>query len=188
MYPRYALDDTTLLEWFLKHDANPNKRCCIRDCTPLSFAVWKGPFEAIKILFENGGSSAQGQLLHYAAMRNTTDSLAVLEYIYNKYPEANASNINKLLDQDSPADFEMNFRAGLGTPLHYAALAGSLDSVKFLMEKGGDPWILDPYGRTACSWAIYGGQEHVAQLLKSPRNSMPSNTENQESNSASIVV
>ncbi|GKZ26626.1 hypothetical protein AbraCBS73388_002875 [Aspergillus brasiliensis] len=185
----YALDDTTLLDWFLKHGANPNKRCCIRDCTPLSLAVLDGPFEAIKILFEHGGSSsAQGQLLHYAAMRRATDSFAVLEYIYNKDPEANASNINKLLDQDTPADFQMNFRAGLGTPLHYAAQVGSLDSVKFLMEKGGDPWILDPYGRTACGWAIYCEQEHVAQFLQSSRNSMPSDTENPESKSISIAA
>ncbi|QSS58978.1 hypothetical protein I7I51_08409 [Histoplasma capsulatum] len=156
--------------------------------TPLSFAVLEGSFEVIKILFENGGSSAQGQLLHYSAMRKTTDSLAVLEYIYNKCPEINASNINKLLDQDSPEDFAMNHRAGLGTPLHYAALAGLLDSVQFLVGRGGNPWILDPHRRTACGWAIYSEQEHVAQYLQSLRNVVPSNPENQEFNNISIPV
>ncbi|QSS54004.1 ankyrin repeat protein [Histoplasma capsulatum var. duboisii H88] len=142
----------------------------------------------MKILLENGRSSSQGQLLHYAAMRKTTDSLAVLEYIYNKCLEINASNINKLLDQGSPEYFAMNRRAGLGTPLHYAARAGSLDSVQFLVGKGGNPWILDPYRRTACGWAIYGEQEHVAQYLQSLRNVVPSNPEKQEFNSISIPV
>ena len=175
------------LEWFLKHGADLNKRCHIRDFTPLSHAVLEGTLETIEILFRNGGSAAHGQLLHYAAMREGTDSLTVLEYIYNQDPEANALNVNKLLDQDSPTDFAMNYRAGLGTPLHYAALAGSLDSVKFLVEKGGDPWILDPYRRTALSLAIYNNQEHVAQFLRGLMNSMPSNSGKKESNSASAT-
>ncbi|EGC47853.1 ankyrin repeat protein [Histoplasma capsulatum var. duboisii H88] len=188
MYPRYTFDDTALLEWFLKHGANPNKRCHVRDCTPLSFAVLEGSLEVMKILLENGRSSSQGQLLHYAAMRKTTDSLAVLEYIYNKCLEINASNINKLLDQGSPEYFAMNRRAGLGTPLHYAARAGSLDSVQFLVGKGGNPWILDPYRRTACGWAIYGEQEHVAQYLQSLRNVVPSNPEKQEFNTYILIL
>ncbi|GAB1200353.1 hypothetical protein APSETT444_009723 [Aspergillus pseudonomiae] len=183
----YTFDDMEHLEWFLKHGADLNKRCHIRDFTPLSHAVLEGTLETIEILFRNGGSAAHGQLLHYAAMREGTDSLTVLEYIYNQDPEANALNVNKLLDQDSPTDFAMNYRAGLGTPLHYAALAGSLDSVKFLVEKGGDPWILDPYRRTALSLAIYNNQEHVAQFLRGLMNSMPSNSGKEESNSASAT-
>lgn len=75
-------------------------------------------------------------------------------------------NINKLLDEDSPHDFAMNYRAGLGTPLHFAALTGSLECVKFLVEKGGNPWILDPYRRTALSLAIYAKHRPVVLYLE----------------------
>lgn len=44
------------------------------------------------------------------------------------------SRINKFLDEDYP-EFVMNERAGLGTPLHFAALSGSLEMAKFLIEK-----------------------------------------------------
>ncbi|KAE8145094.1 ankyrin repeat-containing domain protein [Aspergillus avenaceus] len=184
----YTFNDTTLLEWSLKHGADSNKCSRIRDCTPLSYAVLEGPFEAIEILLRSGGSATQGQLLHYAAMRKSMDCLRVLEFIYSQIPGADASSINKLLDEDSPTDFAMNYRAGLGTPLHYAALAGSLDSVKFLVEKGGDPWLLDPYRRTALSWAVYNKQKEVVQFLESLRDSTLSNTQKQEPHSIGIVV
>ncbi|PWY83897.1 putative ankyrin repeat-containing protein [Aspergillus sclerotioniger CBS 115572] len=161
----YTFDDITLLRWFLDNDADPNKRCQIRDCTPLSYAVAQAPFEAIDMLFTYGGSVDQGQLLHYTAMRGLPDSVEVLEYIYNKDSDTQGTKINKLLDQDTPEAFAMNYRVGLGTPLHYAALAGSLGSVRYLLEKGGDPWVLDPYRRTALGLAIYANHEHVAQFL-----------------------
>lgn len=78
-------------------------------------------------------------------------------------------NINKLLDQDSPQDFLMNYRTGLGTPLLYAALTGSLECVKFLMEKGSDPWIKDPYRKTALSYAIHANHEPVIVFLENLR-------------------
>ena len=104
-----------------------------------SHAVAGASFEAIQILFRYGESADQEQLLHYAAKRDQPDSLKVLRFMYDKNPEASAMNVNKLLVQDNPHDFAINFRAGLGTPLHFAALTGSLDCVEFLVKKGGDP-------------------------------------------------
>jgi ankyrin repeat protein len=63
----------------------------------------------------------------------------------------------------------MNFRAGLGIPFHYATLVGSLNSVEFLVEKGGDIWVLDPYRRTELSLAIHANHEQVVQFLKGLR-------------------
>ncbi|KAB8070750.1 ankyrin repeat-containing domain protein [Aspergillus leporis] len=134
-------NDMTLLTWFLEHGADPNKRCRIHDCTPYSYAFAEAPLEAIEMLFRYGRS---------------LDSLETR--IYNKSPDANA------LD-----DFAMNFRAGLGIPFHYATLVGSLNSVEFLVEKGGDIWVLDPYRRTELSLAIHANHEQVVQFLKGLR-------------------
>lgn len=133
--------------------------------------------EIIQALSRYAGSADQGQLLHYAAKRDQPDSLKVLRFIYDKNPEANAMNVNKLLDQDPPRDFAMNFRAGLGTPLHYAALTESLDCVEFLVKKGGVPWILDPYHNSVLSLAIYAKHQRVAQFLKGLGDSVVSKQE-----------
>ncbi|KAJ9400282.1 hypothetical protein DTO282F9_2750 [Paecilomyces variotii] len=163
----YTFDDIKLLRWFLDHGASPNKRCLIRDYTPLSCAVQHASFEAIQLLFQHGGSIEHGQLLHYASLRSHPDNLEVLKYIYDKNPNFNAAIINKLLDENSPRDFAHNYRAGLGTPLHFVALQGSLECVRFLVEKGANPWIQDPYRKTALSIAIYANHEPVIRFLKS---------------------
>jgi ankyrin repeat protein len=155
----------TLFKWLLDHGANPNKRCRQRDCTSLSLAVRGAPFGTIRLLLQKGGSIQQGQLLHYASIRNKEDNLQVLEFIYDSDRELSESRINKLLDEDYP-EFAMNERAGLGTPLHFAALSGSLGMVKFLKEKGADSSIRDPYGRTPISYAVYKGYEDVVQFLQ----------------------
>ncbi|KAB8221227.1 hypothetical protein BDV33DRAFT_190618 [Aspergillus novoparasiticus] len=97
----YAFEDVELLDWFLDHGADPNKE--------------SPPFNIIKYLFENGGQLKRGQLLHYAAMRRKGD-----------YPDYNELQINKLLDEGT-SHYLMNYRSGLGTPLHYAASSGSVD-------------------------------------------------------------
>ena len=77
--------------------------------------------------------------------------------------------VNSLLDEGYP-EFKMNYRSGLCTPLQYAARAGSLGSVKFLFEQGGDPWQLDTYRRTALGYAIYHQHEPVKEYLSTLRN------------------
>ncbi|KAL4779078.1 ankyrin [Aspergillus varians] len=165
----YTFEDTPLLTWFLAHGADPNKKCRLRNCTPLSYAVRDGPFESVKLLFERGGQAQMGQLLHYAAMRcrddHDDDSREVLQFIYNQDPEYNSLQVNKLLDEGTP-EYLRNERTGLGSPLHYAAMSGSAGMVAFLLGKGADPGILDLYRRTAISYAIRSGHYGVAETLK----------------------
>ncbi|MFN7926292.1 MAG: ankyrin repeat domain-containing protein [Bryobacteraceae bacterium] len=53
------------------------------------------------------------------------------------------------------------------TPLHQAALAGHLDIVKFLVERGARTDIRDKaYDSTPLGWARHGGQAEVAAFLE----------------------
>ena len=160
----YTFEDKKLLEWFLNQGADPNKRCRIRDCTPLSYAVRDGSFESVQFLLDKGGHIYHGQLLHYAAMRTRDNAFEVLQFIYNQDPSYSRLQINKLLDEESP-NYYMNERSGLGTPLHYAAMYGSAKMVKFLLDKGSNHDYLDPYHRTAMGYAIRNGYLEVQQIL-----------------------
>ena len=40
------------------------------------------------------------------------------------------------------------------TPLMYACKEGEAETVRFLLEKGADPSLLDAYGRNAARYAI----------------------------------
>ncbi|KAL2846148.1 ankyrin repeat-containing domain protein [Aspergillus pseudoustus] len=164
----YAIKDRVLASWFLDHGADPNKRCRLRHCTPLSYAVREGSFDVIRLLFEGGGEIQQGQLLHYAAMRteSDSDSTQVLSFIYDQDPDFNKSRLDKLLDEDTP-EFFMNQRSGVCTPLHYAAMSGSVDMVCFLKDKGAVS-RKDPYNRTPLSYAIRNGHhDKIVPILGS---------------------
>ncbi|GES63168.1 hypothetical protein ATEIFO6365_0014021600 [Aspergillus terreus] len=151
--PCYALDNPEMATWFLNHGADPNKRCQMRDATVPSYAIFEASFETIELFFAYRESTEHGQLLHYASMRRDSDGATILQYLYNKNPRI-MERVNNVLDEGYPK-FATNYRFRLCTPPQYAARAGSLDSVKFLVEHGGDRWRLDLYGRTALSYAVH---------------------------------
>lgn len=80
-----TFDDEEMTKWFLARGADPNAECVL-DLTPLSIAVLNRPFHIIELVFHHGGSIEHGQLLHYAARRDASDRLRVLEYICDKGP------------------------------------------------------------------------------------------------------
>lgn len=106
-----------------------------------------------------------GQLLHYASMREKNDGYEVLSFIYHIDPEFNRLRINKLLDEGSEYYFRYQ-RSGLCTPLQYAAINGSETMVQFLLDRGADPCGLDPYRRTAISYATRNSHDNVTGMLK----------------------
>ncbi|PLB47556.1 ankyrin [Aspergillus steynii IBT 23096] len=164
----YTFDDPDLATWFLKHGADPNKRCQLRDATPLSYAIFKAPFEIIELFFQYGGSTEHGQLLHYASMRLDANGLEIPKYLLSKSRRV-MDSVNRLLDEGY-LEYTMDFRFGLCTPVQYAARAGSLASVRFLVEHGADPWRLDPYKRTALSYAVRYHHEPIEYYLKDLQN------------------
>jgi hypothetical protein len=74
--------------------------------------------------------------------------------------------LNDIMYQSCEEEYRYNMYSGIGTPLHYAAGRGLLDSVKLLIERGASPHIKDPAGNTAADWAELNGQVAVAEFLR----------------------
>jgi len=77
--------------------------------------------------------------------------------------------VKMLLDAgENPSRFNPPGAHSHSTPLHQAALAGYLDVVKFLVERGADRTVKDIlFEATPLGWAVYEGQTEVAEYLKS---------------------
>ena len=115
----------------------------------------------MKLLLDNGASLQQGQVLHYAAMRDLDDRLDVLKYLLRE-----GLPVNYIMYQNCGDEYYFNMYSGIGTPLHYAAARGLLDSVEFLIESGASPRIMDPAGKYALDWAEFNGHTNVAEFLR----------------------
>lgn len=153
------MNDTNLTLWFLAHGANPNAECGL-DFTPLSVAVFEAPFAIIKLLFDRGGSTKHGQLLHYAVRRNHADRVEVLKFIISK-----GVSINDLMYQNRLDCYEQLKYFGIGTPLHEAAEQGKQDVVELLLAEGADPLIKDAKGELAIERAQRAGRSAVVKQL-----------------------
>ncbi|TKA57306.1 hypothetical protein B0A55_11464 [Friedmanniomyces simplex] len=129
----FAVEDAALTNWFLQRGADPNAKCFL-DITPLSAAVQYASIATIRKLFEHGGSITDGQLLHYAVLRDREERVEVIRYLVSK-----GSQVNAVLYQDSPRSFEQRKALGLGTPLHAAAERGDLSVVHTLITMSADP-------------------------------------------------
>ncbi|KAI9375580.1 ankyrin repeat-containing domain protein [Aspergillus egyptiacus] len=72
----------------------------------------------------------------------------------------------RILDAFLHHGWDISPTGSLGTPLHYAAARGLLDSVKLLIENGASPRIKAPGGKRALEWAEANGQSLVAEFLR----------------------
>ena len=129
---RLVVSDESLVRWFLAHGANPNATAGEWDVTPLSCAVAQAPLGIVKLLFDYGGSTANGQLMNFACDRTDLECVPILQYLVD-----HGAPLNNTLWEDRP-ELVHWANVGASTPLHSAAAAGNIDSVRFLLEHGAD--------------------------------------------------
>ena len=130
---RLVTCNEALVRWFLAHGADPNAPAGEWDVTPLSYAVARAPLNIVKLLFDHGGSTAHGQLVHYASDRTDSECVPILQYLVDR-----GAPINGTLWENRPELAHWANAGAATTPLHNAAEAGNIDSVSFLLEHGAD--------------------------------------------------
>lgn len=157
-----VLDDEDLSRWFLTRGADPNATAGVLDITPLSVAVEIAPRSIIELLFQYGGTTERGQLLHHAAMREGPDHVEVLDLLFAK----GLTDVNGLLYGNHPDSFQLMSNVGLGTPLHVAAEKGMQDTVQYLLDKGADLLIRDTRARLAIDCARSNRHFAVVEVIR----------------------
>ena len=161
---RHAVNDENLVRWFLAQGADPNASSEMCDITPLPRAVQRAPFEVIQLLFQHGGSTAQGQLLNMASDRTDPDTVAILQFLFDH----GDTRINDTYLSTRP---ELNVRGCINNaaPLHHAARVGNIDSVRWLLRHGANPWqrtvVTIGYGTTPVDSACYDNHMDIVDLL-----------------------
>lgn len=127
-----------------KAGANPNFAGHERH-TPVQISARLGKLNALKALLENGGR-ADGESMMFAALREQIEAMKLLEHY--------GGNIAQT-DKD-----------GCST-LHYIAQDGTVEMVRYLVEKGVPLNATCRGKESALKWANYGKNIEVIQYLES---------------------
>lgn len=154
-------DDKEMVTWLLDHGADPNSRCDW-DLTPASFAMYTAPLETINYLLQRGADPLHGELLQCAIVREKPNGLDIVRQLV-----AQGAPIDEIKYANDPKSYYQRRPFGFGTPLHRAAELGRVDIVKYLLEKGANPFKLDVKGHTPRFWAERKGRlAEVVRILR----------------------
>ena len=121
-----------------------------KDESPLMLAALKGDLDLAKKLVERGAdvNKTGWTPLHYAA---TNAHLDLINLLLENYAYIDAESPNKT------------------TPLMMAAMYGSAQAVKLLLEAGADPTLRNQQGLSAIDFANKAGRRDSAELIAAVR-------------------
>lgn len=132
------MDDEILVRWFLEHGARPNlgpqmvnpkadSASINSSGTCLNVAAQKSSILVFDMLLNHGAPRENSVALHMAAGAGVSDErIPMMTHLVALGFDVNGSD-------------EVRGSFAIGTPLHYAIRAGSVEKIKFLLGKGADP-------------------------------------------------
>ncbi len=143
--------------------------------SPVETALVFGYREAAEALVRHGApvtlptAAALGQAAGVEALLPTADPLSRHRALALAAQSGQIETTRMLLDAgEDPNRFNPPGTHGHSTPLHQAALAGHLEVVRLLVERGARLDIGDTIHQgTPLTWAEYGKQPKIAEYLKS---------------------
>src|SRR5437588_7260509 len=97
-------------------------------------------------------------------LRTTRRFLFSRDDIHVLAAKGKTAELEALLDEN-PQLVNLVDKMDYGTPLHWAAVYGQLESCQILLARDADVDVPDDCGGTALFWAISGGEAEVVRLL-----------------------
>ncbi len=162
--PRECKVQLPLIDLLCRHGAEPD--------SALHTAILHGEFEAVRQLIRCGAhpdlpvlaalGDVQGVLRHLSSSDSQQRQLALALAAQYGHVEALRTLLNSGADPNlySPGHSH-------STPLHQAALAGHMDAVVLLVERGAKLDVRDTlWNGTAADWAEHGGHATIARFLR----------------------
>ena len=154
-----------LLRWFIDHGANPNlgvqKTTHDRrgepdtsSCATLEAAAVRGDVEAVRMILDAGARIQNGVPLHYAAgarSNHDTSRIPVMALLVDRGAEVNQREESRHMVPQYA--------------IVYAAMAGAVERVKWLLEHGADPYIRGSWG-SAAEYARTSGNEEITKIIE----------------------
>lgn len=162
---RSFVKDAAFTTWLLDHGADPNVydsgmegcRCA------LDTAAVKSTTAMVSLLVNRGASLAGAHVLHAAVGRRDGEMIPMLEHLLNL-----GADIDAVEYASNPEWFHRRFYFGLGTPLHEAIKKGKVEAVRFLLERGANPYIKNTRGSNAFQMARAWGRTACLAALEDP--------------------
>ncbi|KAJ6118859.1 hypothetical protein N7471_013479 [Penicillium samsonianum] len=155
-----------LLHWFLAHGTNPNlgaqqnskfdeTELDLHSCAALEAAAARGEVGAVRMLLNAGAEIKYGRPLHYAA--GAVSPGAAPEGAMNREFDASRIPIMALL-VDRGADVNQGGESRLVAhhPIMYAVMAGAVERVRWLLERGADPEARGAWEVRRIMWLLLG--------------------------------
>ena len=152
------------------------------DWTPIVFASYRGHFDAVRVLIENGASVnvAAGNPIHFAGQRKHKDicKLLVEHGAIDELVNGDDADVIELFraaysyDSEAVSDVlsrrpelvDCTDRSGR-TPIHEACTHGDTKTVRVLLRFGASVDVLDNQGQTPADRASAHRQHAVTKLL-----------------------
>ncbi|WP_303674343.1 ankyrin repeat domain-containing protein [Vampirovibrio chlorellavorus] len=162
-----ATGNTEAVQFLLAHGADPTLTNCagknsLMAAVDNSFRasideivnrLLKQPDEQVKNMLAGETTDEGANVLHLGAALNLTEAMSA---ILEKQNALARKGLNAGLNPNTP---DMNGR----TPLHYAAMLGKVEAVRFLLSENADPTPRDGEGRTPLMAALeYASQASQA--------------------------
>ncbi|CDM36009.1 hypothetical protein DTO013E5_5504 [Penicillium roqueforti] len=177
LLPR-IIKNTPLLRWFLDHGANPNlgvqqtthDRCGGPDtssCAALEAAAATGGVEAVRMILDAGANIQNGVPLHYAAgaCPPGTNPHAGKVVPSREFDTSRIPVMALLVGRGADVNQREESRHMVAQyAIVYAAMAGAVERVKWLLEHGADPYIKGNWG-SAAEYALTSGNEEITKVI-----------------------